>query len=218
MGLAHPPLQPIPPERTAVLVVDVQNDFCTAGGRAEQHGRSLSDVRAVIPRIAGLLDAARASGVLVVYLQNTTLADGRLSSPADVLRRKAEWGDADPFPTLEGTWGHAIVDELTPRPDDVMIRKVRQSGFVATNLDLTLRSCGRSILVFAGVATHACVEATLRDALNRDYVTLLLGDCVAALERPLHQAALEVMSAILPRPWVTDSQSFLRSLEPNPGA
>jgi ureidoacrylate peracid hydrolase len=216
MGESDPHLQPIAPDRTAVVVVDVQNDFCTAGGRAEQHGRSLSDVRAVIPRIAGLLDAARAKGVLVVYLQNTTLADGRLSSPADVLRRKAEWGDADPFPTLEGTWGHAIVDELTPGPEDVLIRKIRQSGFIATNLDLTLRGCGRSILVFAGVATHACVEATLRDALNRDYVTLLLEDCVAALERPLHKAAMEVLSAILPREWVMESRKFLERLEGKP--
>ena len=204
---------PVTPDRSAVVVVDVQNDFCTADGRADRHGRNLADVRAVIPHISALLDAARAAGVLIVYLQNTTFADGRLTSPADLLRRQAEWGDADPFPTREGTWGHQVVDELVPHAEDIVIRKVRQSGFVATNLDLTLRGCERGTLAFVGVATHACVEATLRDALNRDYRTFLLTDCVAALERPLHEAGLAVMSALLPPQWVLDSKAFLSMIE-----
>jgi nicotinamidase-related amidase len=205
----NPAPQPIKPGRTAIVVVDMQNDFCSVGGRADRQRRGVAHARQIIPRIAGLLDAARAAGCLVVYLQNTTLADGRLSSPADLLRRAAEWGEADPFPTREGTWGHAIVDELTPRPGDLVVCKLRQSGFVGTNLDLALRGHGRTTLAFAGVATHACVEATLRDALNRDYVTLLLRDGVAALEEHLHLAGLAVMKALLPRQWVMDSETFL---------
>ena len=202
----------ISPARTALIVVDMQNDFCAPGGRADLKGRDIGIVARILPTVAGLLAEARTAGCRVVYLQNTTEADGSLTSPADRLRRAAEWGPDDPFPTVRGSWGHRILDEIAPQPGDHVIEKVRQSGFVATRLDLLLRAQAIRTLLFTGVATHACVEATLRDAMNRDFEAILVEDGVAALEPELHAAGLAVMRAVLPPAWVVRAGAVVAAL------
>jgi len=190
--------------RTAVLVVDVQNDFCAVGGRAARRGTDLTAIVEALPRMSELLDAARTAGVPVIYVQNTTRPDGRLCGTADLARRARAWGSAEPLVTLEGTWGQAVVDALAPRPSDVIVRKYRQSAFIGTNLEMILRANNWKTAVVIGVETHACVEATARDAMGRDFAVVLVHDCMASARRELHEASLAVMRALLPGDWVTD--------------
>lgn len=187
------------PAHTAVLVVDMQNDFCAPGGRAHRRGRDLTAIEALIPRLKDFLAQARAAGVRIIYIQNSVRPDGALSGPADLVRRAAEWGAEDPLVTLLGTWGHRILEELAPRAQDLVVPKFRQSGFVGTNLEAILRGNGTETVVVTGVATHACVEATARDGLTRDFYVVVPRDCVAALEPQLHEAALLILEALLPR-------------------
>ena len=187
------------PAHTAVLVVDMQNDFCAPGGRAHRRGRDLTAIQALIPRLKDFLDWARADGVRAIYIQNSVLPGGALSGPADLVRRAAEWGAEDPLVTVQGTWGHRIVEDLAPKPQDLVVPKFRQSGFVATNLEMILRGNGIETVIVTGVATHACVEATARDALTRDFYVVIPRDGVAALEPQLHEAALLILEALLPR-------------------
>lgn len=194
------------PARSALVLVDLQNDFCAPGGRAALRGRDLSGVEIIVPRIRRIIEAARETGCLVFYIQNTTFADGRLSNDSDRARRVAEWGNSDPFITKAGTWGHDIIDDLRPQFGDFIVQKYRHSAFLGTNFEMILGAQSRRSLFVAGVATHACVEATVRDALVRDYDVFLLEDCVAALEKPLHDAGLLVMSALLPEGRVIGSQ------------
>lgn len=199
------------PGQTAVLVVDVQNDFCSPGGRADQRGSDLGPLAAAIARMAPLLDDARRHGVPVFYIQNTVLPEGRLSPVSDLARRAAMWGAKDPLITVKGSWGHAIVDRLAPAPRDLVIEKYRQTAFVGTNLELALRATGVSTVVVVGVETHGCVEATARDAMNRDFSVVLVRDCVAACDPALHEASLAVMEALLPKGWVTDAASVRKA-------
>ncbi len=134
----------------------------------------------------------------LIYIQNSVLPDGSLSGPADLVRRAAEWGAEDPLVTLPGTWGHRTVEAVAPRPQDLVVPKFRQSGFVGTNLEAILRGNGIETLIVTGVATHACVEATARDGLTRDFYVVVPRDCVAALEPQLHEAALLILQALLP--------------------
>jgi nicotinamidase-related amidase len=195
------------PARSALVLVDLQNDFCAAGGRADLRGRDLSGVQIIVPRIREMIQAARWAGCLVFFIQNTAYGDGRLSNDADRARRSSEWGEADPFITKAGTWGHQIIDDLQPQEGDFVVQKYRHSAFTGTNFEMMLRAKSRTSLFVAGVATHACVEATVRDALTRDYDIFLLEDCVAALEKPLHDAGLLVMRALLPEGRVIGSQA-----------
>jgi nicotinamidase-related amidase len=194
------------PARSVLVLVDMQNDFCASGGRADLRGRDLSGVQVIVPRIKQMIEAARTVGCLVCFIQNTAYGDGRLSNDADRARRVSEWGKNDPFITKAGTWGHHVIDDLKPQEGDFVVEKYRHSAFIGTNFEMMLRAKSRTSLFVAGVATHACVEATVRDALTRDYDVFLLEDCLAALERPLHDAGLLVMTALLPEGRVLDSQ------------
>jgi nicotinamidase-related amidase len=205
------------PSRAAVLVVDMQNDFCAPGGRAERRGRDLTAVSALIPRLRGFLEQARRAGVRVIYIQNTVVPGGALSGPADLVRRAAEWGADAPLVTVEGTWGHRIVDELAPQPGDLVVAKFRQSCFVGTHLAATLRGNTVETVIVAGVATHACVEATARDALNQDFYVVVPRDGVAALEPHLHEAGLAVMEALLPPGMVPKAAEIIAIWAGDPG-
>ncbi|MEK7681380.1 MAG: isochorismatase family cysteine hydrolase, partial [Chloroflexota bacterium] len=149
------------PAHTALLVVDMQNDYVSPGGASDRARRTDSDVfRDVILRTKGVVEAAREAGALVVYIQNTWLP-GHKSVSGSWLRFMEKSG----FPeggavTLEGAWGHKIVDELAPDAHDIVVRKWRASAFVGTNLDLVLRSNHIESVVICGVVTHGCVEST----------------------------------------------------------
>lgn len=181
--------------RTALVVVDMQNDFCSAGGMMDRLGANVGLVQATVPVLAELLAAARAAGVLVVYLQNRTRSDGRYSAPADLLRKYLTYADEeDLLITLEGSWGEQVIAELEPERGDVVIVKHRPDGFERTQLGLILKSNGIESVLIAGTSTFACVESTAR-ALMEDYYVTVVEDCVAATDSDLQAASLTVMRA-----------------------
>ncbi len=188
----------VDPRHAALLVIDMQRDFCEPGGSFDRLGVDLSMYPPVIPRIAGLVEGARAAGVLVVFVQMTVLP-GRLSdSPAQIrfnLRlHLASQRSGEPLGyTLDGSPGQEILPELAPAPGDLVVKKYRSSGFWGTNLDLLLRSNGVATVVVSGCTTEGCVESTARDAMFNDYYVVIADDCVASDDRAQHDASMLLM-------------------------
>lgn len=168
------------PAHTALLVTDVQNDFCKDESR-----------QAMIPHIARVLEAARKSGALVVYIQNTVLPDSLSDAPSDVMRRRKLGINTDV--TIEGTWGHQIVDQLKPGPKEPIVRKHRLSAFIGTTLDIMLRSKAIQTVVVTGTATHGCVINTAYGAIAHNYYVVVVEDGVASWRKDLHESALFLM-------------------------
>ena len=188
----------VEPAHTALLVVDMQRDFVEPDGLFARLGVDLSMYATARPRMAALLTAARARGVLVVHLQNTALPARRSDSPAQIrfnLRMHAAARRAGPplRYTVPGTPGHDLVEDLAAEPDELIVRKYRSSGFWGTNLDLLLRSNGIRTVVVSGCTTEGCVDSTARDALFNDYYVVVAGDAVASDDPAQHEAALLLM-------------------------
>jgi nicotinamidase-related amidase len=185
-------------KHTALIVVDMQNDFCKTGCAFDRLGINLSMYPSMIPRLSRLLSGAREIGVPVIYVQMTVLP-GRISeSPAQIrfnLRLHMEsHGATQPLLyTIEGTPGQEIIAELAPEPGDLIVRKYRSSGFWGTNLDLLLRSNGIESVIVTGCTTEGCVESTARDALFNDYYVVLPEDCLASDDLRQHEASLFLM-------------------------
>lgn len=175
-------------ERTALVLVDLQNDFCSPDGYYGREGRRLTEIAAAIPRVDALVAAARRADVLVIWVLQTLLAEAG-SDSSSWLRRRTK-GVVPPEWTIDGTWGQQVVAPLVPRPDEPVVKKHRSSSFVSTPLDLVLRSNGIEALVIAGTVTQGCVESTVRDATFFDYYVTLATDCVATIDPALHEASL----------------------------
>jgi len=184
----------VDPRHTALLVIDVQNDFCSEGGLMHEIGKDLSMMKGMIGRLGGVLDAARAAGVLPVYIQNSWLPQHRAASGPWLRFMVVRYGmDPGRGCTVEGTWGAEILPEVAPQPGDVVVKKWRSSAFVGTNLDMVLRCNDIKSIVVTGDVTQGCVESTARDAAFHDYYVVVLEDCVATYDRDLHEASLKVL-------------------------
>lgn len=186
------------PRHTALVVVDMQRDFCSPGGAFDALGIDLSMYSPMVDRLGGLIEAARQVHVMVIFVLMTVLPGRASESPAQIrfnLRLHGEVTAADTplLYTVEGEAGHALIPELTPRPEDIIVRKYRSSGFWGTNLDLILRSNGIQTLVVCGCTTEGCVESTARDALFNDYYVVIPEDAVASDDRAQHDASLFLM-------------------------
>jgi nicotinamidase-related amidase len=174
--------------RTAILVVDMQNDFCHDGGWLASIGVDIAPARTPIGPLRELLPWLRGRGCPVVWLNWGNRPD-RANLPPGVLhvydpdgRGGGIGAPARPggSPTLEaGSWSAAIVDELKPEPGDIRVDKYRMSGFFDTPLDSILRNLAATTLLFAGVNADQCVLATLTDAACAGYDVVLLEDCAA---------------------------------------
>jgi ureidoacrylate peracid hydrolase len=177
-------------DHTALLLIDMCNDFIHPEGKTATRGRRpLDHARRVIGPMRSLLDQARSAGLLVVHVQHTTLPDHASDSgPWLDARSRATFSVTDIC--LDGSWGQQIIDELAPVPGDVVVKKYRYSGFAGTNLDLVLRSSGIKTVVCAGVSTNACVEATAREAFSADYYVVLPEDACGSWSVELHEATL----------------------------
>ena len=188
----------VDPAHAALLVVDMQRDFCTPGGAFDKLGVDISMYPPMVPRLARLVDGARAAGVPVFYVQMTVLP-GRISdSPAQIrfnLRlHLGSDGVIEPLDyTPDGSEGQQIIPELAPRDGDVVVKKYRSSAFWGTNLDMLLRANGIKTCVVSGCTTEGCVESTARDAMFGDYYVVIPEDCVASDDRAQHDASLLLM-------------------------
>jgi len=216
--------------RTAVIVVDMQNDFGAPGGMLDRAGVDISGIQAAVAPTARVLDAARRAGVKIVYLKmgfRPDLSDlGAADSPNRI--RHLAFGVGQELSTPKGTigrmlirdtWNTDIVDELAPEAEDVIVYKHRFSGFYETELHDILKGFGVKHLIFTGCTTSVCVESTIRDAMFRDYHCLLLEDCSAEpigseLLRSNHDASVLVLQMLFA--WVSDSSELLAALSREP--
>jgi ureidoacrylate peracid hydrolase len=176
----------VDPGSTALMVIDVQNDFCAKGGYFDQTGADLSLVEPAIERLTGFIEAARASGVRIIFVRSQ-YDPVYLSETQNARRRRAGWE----IPLCQaGTWGFQFY-RVAPLPHEAIITKHRYDAFHATDLDLILRSNGVRNLILTGVATNVCVETTLRAAFVRDFEVVLGEDCCAARTQRAHDGTLE---------------------------
>ena len=212
---------------TAVLVIDMQNDFGSPGGMFARAGIDLSSIgRAVEPTVR-VIAAARAAGLPIVYLKMAHRPDlsdvGAPDSPHWFRHKRMRVGESVTAPNgapsrilIDGTWNTDILAELTPLAGDIVIRKHRYSGFFETDLDATLRRIGARTLIVTGCTTSVCVESTIRDAMFRDYSCLLLEDCTGQPSFPgtafsTHEASLLMIETIFGS--VTGSDAFLTAIK-----
>jgi nicotinamidase-related amidase len=181
------------PGHTALVVVDMQNDFGHPQGHFARAGANVAPVAAILPRLAALVEAARRRGVLVVWIRQTTLPDGRSDSPAWLGFKSRHAENFDTAYTLDGSWGQEQLEPLSPLPGEPVVKKFRSSAFTGTSLDALLRCNGVETVVVCGCMTEGCLEATARDAGFHDYYVAIAEDAIASNTPRLHDAALVVM-------------------------
>lgn len=183
--------QKVAPRHTAVLVIDVQNDFCAPNGYYDRTGAHLADIHEMIPRLQRFLTDARQASVPVIFV--AAGYDAEYVSSVQRERHLRRFGRVLPV-CPSGTWG-AEFFAVAPLPGEPVIVKRRYSAFHGTDLDLLLRNRAIRTLVLAGVATNVCVETAARDAYMRDYYVVMVGDCTAARDDQVHRAALANVEA-----------------------
>jgi len=212
--------------KTAVLVVDMQNDFGSKGGMFDRSGLDISMIQATVRPTSRVLGAARNAGIPIVYLKmgfRPDLSDlGTVDSPNRT--RHLHFGVGQKMSAPDGTegrflvrdtWNTDIISELKPKTDDTIVYKHRFSGFFETELDEVLKRLGVKYLIVTGSTTSVCVESTVRDAMFRDYSCVLLEDCMGepigdGLPRSNHEASLLTMQTLFG--WVSNSEEFVKSL------
>ena len=208
--------------RSAVIVVDMQNDFGSKGGMFDRAGIDIAPIVQAVEPTANVLAAARKAGIPVIYLQMQHRADladmGASDSPHRQRHARLSVGERMVAPDgkesrilIAGEWGTKIIDALTPQSDDIVVPKHRFSGFFETELNTILRGLDAKFLIFTGCTTSICVESTIRDAMYRDYHCVLLEDCTAEPigyrnSRTNHEASLLTIEVLLG--WISDSKTF----------
>ena len=207
-------------EKSAVVVVDMQNAFASKGGMLDLAGMDISSAVGVIGAIQTTLAVARKAGIAVVYLQMGYKPDlsnsGGPNSPnwhkelaMHLMNRRPEWKGKL---LTEGTWDFEIVEELRPQSADIVVIKTRYSGFAGTTLDSHLRTRGIRYLFFAGIASNVCVESTLRDAYFQDYWPILIADgAMQAGPASLHEATLFNVENFFG--WTIRTEQFLAAIK-----
>lgn len=183
------------PATTALMLVDLQNDFLHPRGAYGRAKQSAPSIAALPGRLRLAAEAARRAGVLIVST-HFTLVPGRGGEPIisphlKKLRPFLARGDFTP-----GGFGHALVDEL--QPADIAVDKVAYSAFYMSRLEFVLRKSGIETLVFAGIVTNGGVASTLRDAHVRDFATVLLSDGCAAFSDRVHETTVAALATVSP--------------------
>ncbi|HEY7675569.1 MAG TPA: isochorismatase family cysteine hydrolase, partial [Candidatus Methylomirabilis sp.] len=177
--------QKVDPAHAALVVVDVQNDFCAEGGFFHRAGYDLGNIQRAVPPLERLLDHARRAGVFVAFIQ--AIYDPQvLSGP---MRERNRRRNLEMPRCLTGTWG-ADFYVVRPRPGEPVVIKHRYSAFAGTDLEPLLRRRGVRSLLLTGVSTDTCVESTARDGYFLDYYVTLVADCCGALSEADHRDAL----------------------------
>jgi len=202
---------------TSVIVIDMQNAFVSKGGFFDLTSIDISRSRQIIQPIKEICVAARAGQVKVIYVVFRYSPDLReMGNPdmpfwykeASFYHEHPEWRDRF---LVRGTWGAEVVEELEPQKGDMVVEKIKYSAFFGTGLNVALSSLGVKYLIFTGVATNICVEASIRDAYYYGYFPILISDAAAQIGPPFLQEAT-VFNVITCYGWVTGWREFLGAL------
>jgi ureidoacrylate peracid hydrolase len=185
----------VAPSHSALIVIDMQNDFCAKDGFVDRCGRDVSIASKVAGNIAPLIERARRTGVLVVFVRCHYSTD-RNSFLSDVWLEQAARKQGGGYTSLpvcsEGTWG-ADFYGVHPEPGDAIVTKHRYSGFHNTDLDMILRANGIRSIVLTGVTTNVCVETTARDGFVRDYYVVTVEDGTGAYSPEEHLNSIKTL-------------------------
>ena len=177
-------IEAIDPKTTAMIVVDMQNDFVASGAAMET-----PEARAVVPKLAEALKICRDAGIKIIYTAHVHRSDGSDMGLLDDMHPPIANRDA----LVDGTPGVEIYPELAPATGEHVIKKHRYSGFFGTDLDIILREWGIDTVIVSGTTTENCCFATARDAMFNDYYVVIAEDCVASDDRAQHEASLLLM-------------------------
>lgn len=184
---------PIPPAETALLIVDLQNDFVHPAGAYGRAGQGAAEIAALPDRIRPLADTLRAAGGWIVSTQFTLVpargGEPIISPHLKELRPFLAKGDFAP-----GAWGHGLVDAL--QPADLAVEKLAYSAFYMTRLEWVLRKCAIRRLLVCGIVTNGGVASTVREAHVRDFDVAVLEDGCAAFSPAIHAAAIDALRSV----------------------
>ena len=186
------------PATTALVLIEYQNEFTSDGGVLHDAVAGVMDKTGMLPKTVALVEAARAAGVTIMHAPITFAPGyGELSRhPYGILK-----GVVDGNAFVKGTWGAAIVDDLTPAEGDIIIEGKRGlDTFASTNLDFILRSRGITTVIIGGFLTNCCVESTMRSAYENGYQVITLTDCTAATSAEEHDNAIAYDFPMFSRP------------------
>lgn len=203
--------------RAAFIVIDMQRDFLEPGGFGEALGNDVSLLRSAVAPCGAALAALRTAGVLVIHTREGHRPDLTDCPPAKLERgpEGRRIGDLGPMGRIlvRGEAGHDIVPELSPLPGEPVIDKPGKGAFFATDLETILRGRGVQYLFVAGVTTEVCVHTTVREANDRGFKCVVLGDCCGSYFPEFHEVALRMVCAqggIFG--WVSDSVRLSQAL------
>ncbi|MFC4948749.1 cysteine hydrolase family protein [Pseudonocardia sp. GCM10023141] len=202
---------------TALVIIDMQRDFVEPGGFGETLGNDVSLLAAVVPPLRTVLETARAVGLTVIHTREGHVPDLSDCPPAKLNRGDPTKRIGSPGPKgrilIRGEYGHDIIDELAPLPDELVIDKPGKGSFHGTTFGAELAARGITSLVVTGVTTEVCVHTTVREANDRGYECLVLSDCTGSYFPEFQRVGLAMIAAqggIFG--WVAPSAAFLAAL------